>query len=312
MHIEKVLVPVDLSPPSRIAVNYGVALARKLRSKLFLLHVVEPAKAFIHKFPEEGSKAEREEREQATRLLAALVAPEDQDDLDLAVIIKSGEVGDQICSTIRETGADFVVMGTHGRSTLRRWFIGSVTEGLLRKVGVPILTVCRVTQPLSFSRIMYATDLSESKRIGFDFVLDMAEMANAEVFVVHAIDQPRSGYESPEMSPYLEENRQYFLEQARAILADYVAEGRRRRVKVDTLVVEATAADAILHVADANNSDLIVITVHDKGLLERTFIGSTAERLIREAHVPVISIPVRKESGEGFSGEIVGKSRSSL
>ena len=45
MHIKTVLVPVDFSPPSTVAVNYGISLARKFRSKLTLLHVIEPATA---------------------------------------------------------------------------------------------------------------------------------------------------------------------------------------------------------------------------------------------------------------------------
>ena len=52
MNIKKVLVPVDFSPPSTLAVNYGVALARKLRAKLSLLHVVE-SPSLLFRFPTE-------------------------------------------------------------------------------------------------------------------------------------------------------------------------------------------------------------------------------------------------------------------
>src|SRR5690349_19920617 len=145
MDIKNVLVPVDFSPPSQLAVNYGVAFARKLRASLTLLHVVESGAAVVVGFPVESTAIEERHRDQALRMLSALVAPEDQDDLDLRILIKSGDIKDKILSVIDEQHADIVVMGTHGRGLFGRWLIGSVTEGILRKVSIPILTVCRAT-----------------------------------------------------------------------------------------------------------------------------------------------------------------------
>lgn len=76
-----------------------------------------------------------------------------------------GDIEEQISSAIREFGADVVVMGTHGRTLVRRWLIGSVTQALLRKLPVPILTVCHAWRPLSFGRILFATDFSESSKV---------------------------------------------------------------------------------------------------------------------------------------------------
>ena len=83
MKIKNVLVPADFSPPSRLAVNYGVSLARQFRAKLTLMHVVESPPALGYPFGSENPKVEAAHREQAMRMLSALLAPEDQDDLDL-------------------------------------------------------------------------------------------------------------------------------------------------------------------------------------------------------------------------------------
>ena len=82
MHINRVLVPVDFSPPSTLAVNYGVALARKLKAKLSLLHVVEQASALLYAFPLEAGKVESQRKEQAEKMLPAFVCSEDQDERD--------------------------------------------------------------------------------------------------------------------------------------------------------------------------------------------------------------------------------------
>ena len=110
-------------------------------------------------------------------MLSALLAPEDQDDLDLQIVIKSGDTRDEIVSTIGERRADIVVMGTHGRGLFGRWLIGSITQGILRKVSIPILTVCKATRPMSLNRILFATDLCEASRHGFGHVLELAMVA---------------------------------------------------------------------------------------------------------------------------------------
>src|SRR5688572_10923327 len=141
MHTRNVLVPVDFSPTSTLVVNYGIALARRLKSKLTLLHVLESPTALMYTFPGEAERVEKKSYEQAHRLLPALVAPEDQDDLDLRVVVTKGEIEQEIRWAIREQAADLVVMGTHGRGLIGRWLIGSVTQHLLRTLSVPILTV---------------------------------------------------------------------------------------------------------------------------------------------------------------------------
>src|SRR5690242_6619071 len=126
MGSKRVLVPVDFSPPSILAVNYGVSLARQFRGQLMLLHVLSG-----------GESPERQE--QATAALSMLVSPEDQDDLNLLVLVKAGEIRQQIEAAVAEQHADFVVMGTHGRRLLGRLFIGSVTEDLLRRMTIPLM-----------------------------------------------------------------------------------------------------------------------------------------------------------------------------
>ena len=63
-------------------------------------------------------------------------------------------------------------------------------------------------------------------------------------------------------------------------------------MKIEAVLVEGVAADEIFKLANANVADLIAITVRHKGGIERALLGSTAERVIREARVPVLSIPL--------------------
>lgn len=275
MHIKNVLVPVDFSPPSSLAVNYGIALARKFRAKLMLLHVVESPAALMYALPVGAEKIEKQRYDQAERMLSALVSPEDEDDLDVRYLVKPGEIGEQIDLAVREHAADIVVMGTHGRGLFGRLFIGSVTQSMLRKLAVPVLTICRVSRPLEFNRILFAADLNDASKEGFRCALELAETMGSHLIVAHVMDKKPAA-----------------IKEARAQLAEFEAEGNRRGVRVETLLDQGPAADTIIRIADENMADFIILPVGKKGLIERPLLGSTAEPVVREAHVPILSIPI--------------------
>ncbi len=298
---KNILVPVDFSPPSRLAVNYAVSLARTLRAKLTLMHVVESPAALGYPFGSENPRIEKEHREQATRMLPALLAPEDQDDLDLQIVIKSGDIQDEIAATIREQRADIVVMGTHGRGLFGRWLIGSITQGILRKVSVPILTISKATRPMALKRILFATDFSEASKQGFGFALEMARMARSDIVILHSLE--RRVALTAGLGDMVDYISPYTVEEARSKLAEFTVEGSRQGIKIDTLLVEGVPAEEILKAAENNDADVILIAIQRKGLVERALLGTTAERIIREAHIPVLSIPVRESEAGAVGSE---------
>jgi nucleotide-binding universal stress UspA family protein len=61
---------------------------------------------------------------------------------------------------------------------------------------------------------------------------------------------------------------------------------------VEALVLEGKPFSRILEFAQSRDMDLIVLNLQSKGILERAFLGSTAERVVRLAQIPVLSIPV--------------------
>ena len=289
MRIERVLVPVDFSPASRLAVSHGIKFARKLQARLTLLHVVELSAALTYSFSSESSGIEKENYERARRMLPALVAPEDHDDLDLRTVVKSGNVQNEVLTTAREQHADIVVMGTHGRGLVGRLLIGSVTLSMLRKSEVPVLTVSHATRPLTFERILFATDLSEPSQSESHFVVDFARMTNSKLTFLHAVEKGRLEDGGTAMGHYV--SRQHLDPSVKS-------EG------IETVLAEGVPAEAILQTAKEASADMIVITAKHKGVLERTLLGSTAERVVREARIPVLSIPASTKMDCEWLGEI--------
>jgi len=297
MQIKKVLVPADFSPPSTLAVNQGVALARKFRATLSLLHVVESPSALLYTFPGEAHKVEAQRKDQAEKMLPLLVSDEDQDDLDVKFIVRAGEVQDVIQAVADEEQADVVVMGTHGRGLFGRLFIGSATQALLRKLGVPVLTVCHVSRPLEFKRILFGTDFGPDSDKGFQFALDIAAQTGASLTVAHTMDKrPAMTYETPEVHELFDEQRTEALKEAHDKFAGFKAEAARREISVECILAEGNPADTLVRIADESEADFILLGLRKMGPMARALLGTVAEPVIRSAHVPVLSVPIDKKT----------------
>jgi nucleotide-binding universal stress UspA family protein len=293
VNIKKILVLVDFSPLSVLAVNCGVALARKLNAQLSLLHVVTPWIQHVYGLRSEAEKMEQARQAWAQDLLPTLVAPEDQDDLDVQFLVQIGEFEHVIEALVEKGEADLVVMGTHGRGLFARLLLGSAAQTILRKLRVPVMTVCHAPGPFQFQRILFATDFGFDSRKGFDFALDLADALHSTLIVVHVSDASHVlSLDVPDVSEVVEEGRKQAVEYARRTFHLYEEDGRKRNVPVECLVVEGKAAESLTRIADENDVDLMILGLRRKSLVERTLLGSTAEPLICAAHVPVLSVPI--------------------
>jgi nucleotide-binding universal stress UspA family protein len=191
---EKILVPVDFSEPSKKALTYGLTLTGQFNANLILAHIVPESTALMYAFPTELPEIEKEQYEKAKHEIDELVPAEHTAKLNLRTIIKVGKIEQELLAIVKDEGIDLVVMGTHGRRLLGRWFIGSVTEHMLRSLPVPVLTVSHVEAEkhsvhfVSLKQILYATDLSESANIGMTYAIELARSAGARLTVMHVVD----------------------------------------------------------------------------------------------------------------------------
>ena len=137
----QLLVPTDFSDGSRLAIDYAVKLASKLGASVHLLHVLEdPSAAGLFTEVYVDLDAVRNARRCDARgrmnaLLTDLHAPRITDE------IATGPVARTIAGSAADRGADFIVMGTHGRTGLAHVLVGSVAEQVIRVAGCPVLTV---------------------------------------------------------------------------------------------------------------------------------------------------------------------------
>jgi nucleotide-binding universal stress UspA family protein len=285
VHVKKILVPVDFSEASRKAVNYGLSLTLQFNARLVLTHITH---------------FDTLEYEKSKMKLLQLIPVDYRDRMDYEIIVKAGEVRQELLGIIDDKEIDLVVMGSRGRSYFERMLLGSVTERILRKVHVPILTVSHVDPekeihvpgPVPIQRVIYATDLLEGSESGLEFSLRFARGLEANMTVVHVLQPLDTSIPAAEIAGYVPDYSAVARAQCAERMSRMVALVSDGRVPITTVLADGVPYEAINRTAVDNKADLIILNLQGKSRLERALLGTTAERVIRTATVPVLSLPL--------------------
>lgn len=285
IHTKKILVPVDFSEASEKGVNYGLSLALEFQARLILANIVPyDSLAYL------TAKAH----------LLDLIPAKLREWLDFELIVKGGDVRQELLGIVEEKEIDLVVMGSRGRSNVQRLLLGSVTERMLRKLHVPILTVSHLEPerelhkpgPVPFKKLLYATDLADGSEAGLEFSIRLARGLNAHLTVVHVLQPLDAAMCGIETAGYLPDYATEAHAQASERLNRLVGLVSDGSVPITTLLAEGVAYERINALAAKQNVDLVVINLQGKGRLDRALLGTTAERVIRTATVPVLALPL--------------------
>lgn len=140
---KQILVPVDFSDCSLNALSYASVLAQKFQAKLILLHVVEPA-AYPQNYPAGTvalDKANQNLLSAAGERLLKIRLRTSAQGLAAETLVRMGRAQSEISDTAIATGADLIVMGTHGYNGLKQVLLGGTAERVVRQSHCPVLTV---------------------------------------------------------------------------------------------------------------------------------------------------------------------------
>jgi nucleotide-binding universal stress UspA family protein len=233
------------------------------------------------------------------RLLIAEAAPGVETD----VVLFEGGAAAGILDQATRTGADLIVMGTHGRSGVDRLLIGSITERILRKAACPVLTVPPAAadavpaSPVLYKSIVCPVDFSDSSMHALEYAFSVAREADARLTVLHVTPQEfdlpveDGGDDSGLTIAEFFERRE---QQARLRLEDAVRAGRDEYCTAEPLTVRGPRPwEEILKVAADRRADLIVMGVHGRGAVDLMLFGSTTQRVLRQATCPVLTLRSR-------------------
>jgi nucleotide-binding universal stress UspA family protein len=141
---------------------------------------------------------------------------------------------------------------------------------------------------MSFERILVATDFSESSEQALNYALCIAEKFNSELTLVHSWEVPSYSYAA---GLYLPADVTAPIERAATLrLEEAVGQFKTRFPAAKSLLRAGVAWEEVLGAAAQLNADLIVMGTHGRRGLERTLLGSVAEKVVRMSSVPVLTV----------------------
>ena len=305
--ITRILVPTDFSAASREAFASARALAERFGASLHLVHAFEDpyttavfaAEMYAPLPPALRDKMVLDIEER----LADWFPVADRARFKGTAEAVLGPAATSIVEYAERLGADLIVMGTHGRGGMAHLLLGSVAERVVRTAPCPVLTVRETPLP-AIRRILVPTDFSETADAALDYAVLLANRFGASLHLLHVIDDPfvteglaAEAYiaEAPAMRSAMLRDAQDRLEHRVApIRQASEIEATAGIARVYAEVLFCRGGKTIAEYAASHRADLIVMGTHGRTGVAHLLLGSVAERLVRIAPCPVLSVRHRK------------------
>jgi nucleotide-binding universal stress UspA family protein len=176
--MKNILVPIDFSACSRQGAQAAVFLARRLKSRIHLLHLT-----YVSPEHEGGITSE----EIAARIVEAEKRLKKLRDsklfskVDVTVTVETGVAYDRIIEIAHSRKVDMIVMGAHGAGETDQLFVGSTTQRVIRTANCPVLSIKKGQKLSSIRRIMLPSDIEENASKTMTPIIDLAEKLGAEI-----------------------------------------------------------------------------------------------------------------------------------
>src|SRR5215831_585137 len=290
VNVRTILCPVDFFPASDAAVSYAAGLAANYKATIRLLHVITPIAAGAYEYAIDTAEIVASMEESSMAEMSKLIAGMKESGVVAEPEVRIGDVYDEIKRDIELVKPDLIVMGTHGRRGVQRWFMGSTTEKLLRHIPVPLVTMSAAReQPWTesrFKRILVTTDFSDGTADALAYAFSVAQENESEVVLLHVLDD----VSMDSVGKY----RDLLIDGVRKQLEDLVPPEAGNWYDIVTRVEKGVPYRMILKTIKDERPDLLVMNIHGKGMLDRALLGSTAERVVRAASCPVMMVPSMK------------------
>jgi nucleotide-binding universal stress UspA family protein len=285
--IGSVLVATDFSGSATRAVERAARLPMLRGATLTVLHVT-------------SAGTSGEDRADVERMLvhASSVAAESlrhagRDDVQVASRLVDGTPAFEIVRAARRRRCELVVVGRHGERRFRELLLGSTAERVVRHGDTPVLVVAS-RAPMPYERPLVAVDCADPSLLALNLAWRLASPSAHNLDVVYAYEPiPQNALRRV---PILgEAARQYYLhakERAEAAVEAFLAAGDVH-VPVTVVVREGDPRQAILDLAVQHDTDLLAVGTHGYAGLAHVVLGSVAERTLRYAPCPVLTVKAR-------------------
>jgi len=289
-----IMVPLDGSRFAESALPLALSVSRRTGTPLHLVTVQEPIPSFAY---DEWENAAEDWSRAYLDDAAGRVRP--RTGAEVTATLLAGHVVEVLEQEAEARAADLVVMATHGRGAFSRAWLGSVADAFLHHTRRPVLLV-RPTEgdiapdlakEATFARMLVALDGTGLSEAVLEHAVSFGALFGAAFHLVRVVPYPMQ-FTSPYLPHTMQMNQQFVTEareSADAYLEQHAERLRKRGLTVETaVVVVAQPGHGLLTEVSDAGCDLVAMATHGRAGLTRAILGSTADKVVRGAHVPVL------------------------
>ncbi len=282
--LDNILLATDFSSTSQRALAFTLAVARWYGAKVYAVHAVTPEPHYS--VPLEPVPIELDsEWQQARKRMQEYEISGAFGGVAHQTLVEHGEPWEVVSAILPEQRIDLLVLGTHGRTGIRKIVLGSQAETMFRQATCPVLTVGpHVNAPISDTwdpkTVVFATDFSDASLRALPFALSIAEEAQARLILVH-------------LMPLVPMDRKDDAEaDAIAKLQSLVPADAEQWCRPEFVVRVDFPAEGILKLALERSADVIVLGVRKKAVPTASahLPWATASEVVSRAPCPVLTV----------------------
>ncbi len=275
--IEKILIPIDFSETSLLAIEHAAFTAQLFKADLVLLHVVENHwERFNIVVPElridppNGiiNAVEKRLEEIAGNIRSKY-------GVKSICITSNGTIFSEIISVSKEHTVDLIIMGTHGISGFAEFFVGSNTYKVATQSECPVISIQMNAKNLGFKEILLPIDLSEHSRQKVHHAVVLAKHFASQIHLV-GLEDSSDESELKKLELHLDQIENFIKKNEIACVRTMVTAANQAKMTIDY----ATEVDADL---------IIIMTDQDENITGR-LMGTYAQQIINHSKTPVMSI----------------------
>lgn len=275
--IEKILIPIDFSETSLLAIEHGAFTAQLYKADLVLLHVVENHwEKFNIVIPElrvdEPSgivnAIEKRLEELANNIRSKY-------GVKSTCITANGTIFSEIISVSKEHTIDLIIMGTHGISGFAEFFVGSNTYKVATQSECPVISIQSHSKKLGFKEILLPIDLSAHSRQKVHHAIVIAKHFVSKIHLI-GLEDSTDESELKKLDLYMDQVEEFIKKNELVCIRKMITASNQAKMTIDY----ATEVDA----------DLIVIMTDQDESMTGRLMGPYAQQIVNHSKIPVMSV----------------------
>lgn len=274
----KILVPVDFSEQSLIALEQSYTLAREYHAEITLLHVIEDAGMLSKLFSKQQHDDLKKSVQKQLDKLAADV--EKKSKITVNTLVAKGSVYEKINEVSELINATMIIMGTNGDDGLKKRFIGSNALRVVRESNIPVITIKGKHHRNGCKNIVLPLDLTKETREKVNKAIELSKLFHGATVRVVSVLFTTDEFVVNKLTRQLGQVKTFLEKEGVECTAEII-----KGIKG-----EETLADNILEYAIKVEGDLIMIMTQQEVDFTQYFIGSSAQEMINHSKIPVLSI----------------------